>query len=89
MLNMAKTSKDKLIRLRQIIEYAVSLIEDDAMAIEATVLFPEWAPDVSYKAGTRIKYKDVLYRALKDHKSKDTAVPGESPKIYEQVIVSE
>lgn len=87
MFDMTNYSKERLIRLRQIIEQAMTFIEDDATAIEGTPLFPEWRPEVAYVVGTRVKYNDVLYKVLQDHTSQETWTPVDAPSLYAQVLI--
>lgn len=87
MFDISKLSKEQLIRLRRIIEQAMSQIEDDAVAIEGTILFPEWKPEVAYVTGTRVKYNDVLYKVLQDHTSQETWTPVDAPSLFAQVLI--
>lgn len=87
MFDMTNYSKDRLVRLRQIIEQAMAFIEDDATAIEGTPLFPEWRPEVAYVVGTRVKYNDVLYKVLQDHTSQETWTPEDAPSLFAQVLI--
>lgn len=87
MFDMTNYSKDRLVRLRQIIEQAMAFIEDEATAIEGTPLFPEWRPEVAYVVGTRVKYNDVLYKVLQDHTSQETWTPVDAPSLFAQVLI--
>lgn len=87
MFDMTNYSKERLVRLRQIIEQAMTFIEDDATAIEGTPLFPEWRPEVAYVVGTRVKYNDVLYKVLQDHTSQETWTPVDAPSLFAQVLI--
>lgn len=87
MFDMTNYSRERLVRLRQIIEQAMALIEDDATAIEGTPLFPEWQPEVAYVAGTRVKYNDVLYKVLQNHTSQADWTPEAAPSLFAQVLI--
>ena len=87
MFDMTNYSRERLIRLRQIIEQAMAFIEDDATAIEGTPLFPEWQPEVAYVVGTRVKYNDVLYKVLQDHTSQADWTPEAAPSLFAQVLI--
>lgn len=87
MFDMTNYSKERLVRLRQIIEQAMTFIEDEATAIEGTPLFPEWRPEVAYVVGTRVKYNDVLYKVLQDHTSQETWTPVDAPSLFAQVLI--
>ncbi len=87
MFDMTNYSRERLIRLRQIIEQAMTFIEDDATAIEGTPLFPEWQPEVAYVVGTRVKYNDVLYKVLQDHTSQADWTPEAAPSLFAQVLI--
>ena len=87
MFDMTNYSRERLVRLRQIIEQAMAFIEDDATAIEGTPLFPEWQPEVAYVVGTRVKYNDVLYKVLQDHTSQADWTPEDAPSLFAQVLI--
>ena len=87
MFDVSKYSNEQLVRLRQIIEQAMLKIEDDAVAIEGTVLFPEWKPDFAYVAGTKVKYNEVLYKVLQDHISQSDWTPTAAPSLFAQVLI--
>lgn len=87
MFDMTNYSRERLVRLRQIIEQAMAFIEDDATAIEGTPLFPEWQPEVAYVVGTRVKYNDVLYKVLQDHTSQADWTPEAAPSLFAQVLI--
>lgn len=87
MFDITNYSRERLVRLRQIIEQAMAFIEDDATAIEGTPLFPEWQPEVAYITGTRVKYNDVLYKVLQDHTSQADWTPVDAPSLFAQVLI--
>lgn len=83
-------SKEKAIRLREIIEMAMnSAVLEDVVAIEATTLFPEWKAETAYKVGDKVKYYDVLYRVLTDHSSQEAWTPDASPSLFAKVLIPE
>ena len=57
----------------------------DQNALMYYKLFPEWNDGVTYVAGNRVRYNDMLYRVLVDHVSEIGMEPGECDK-FEQVI---
>lgn len=87
MFDISKYSREYLVRLRKIIEQAMANIEDDAVAIEATPLFPEWRAGVAYTIGYRVRHNGVLYKVLQPHTSQETWTPVDAPSLFAQVLI--
>lgn len=60
----------------------------DEQALQVPVLYPEWFGDsVSYQAGERIRYQNILYKVLQTHTSQETWTPDNSPSLFTQVLI--
>lgn len=81
-------SREKAIRLREIIELAMNAAKlEDSVAIEGTPLFAVWKTDVHYMMGDKVQYKDVLYKVLTEHTSQETWTPDASPSLFAKVLI--
>lgn len=81
-------SREKAIRLREIIELAMNAAKlEDSVAIEGTLLFAVWKVDVHYMVGDKVQYKDVLYKVLTEHTSQETWTPDASPSLFAKVLI--
>lgn len=71
---------------RQIEDNAAGM--SDYMALQYVELFAAWSGDgVAYKAGDRIRYKDVLYKVLQDHISQGDWLPDSTSSLYAKVLI--
>ena len=73
-------------KLRVIIEQAAQSL-DDTTALEATVLYPKWEVGVSYEAGIRVQYDDILYTVLTAHTSQAEWTPDAAPSLFAKVLI--
>lgn len=74
-------------KLRPLIEKAAESL-DDADAIEAVNLYPEWSGhSVSYEAGYRVRYNAVLYRVLQSHISQLGWTPDVASSLFAKVLI--
>ena len=65
-----------------ILAQAVSLLTDE-QAVAVKGLYDEYDPNgVSYKAGDRKIYNDILYKCLQDHTSQPGWEPGVAPSLW-------
>ena len=72
--------------LRAMIEKAaVSL--DDADALEAVALFPEWSAAAHYDADQRARYNGTLYRCLQMHDAQSAWTPEAAPSLWAKVLI--
>lgn len=74
-------------KLRRIIEQAMDAAVEDAAALEAVVLFPQWDQDASYEAGMRVRFAGVLYRCLQAHRAQADWTPGAAGSLWARVLV--
>lgn len=73
-------------KLRPLIEKAAASL-DDADAIEAKNLFPNWTSGILYKKDTRVNYNETLYRCLMEHTSQVGWEPGAAPSLWDKVLI--
>ena len=80
--------KSKAIRAREIIVKAMDGTIDDTEALEVPNLFNFWSGDsYSYKANTRVRYENSLYRCIMDHTSQPTWNPIDAPSLWAKVLI--
>ena len=78
--------RSELLKLRAMIEKAaVSL--DDADALEAVALFPEWSATAHYDADQRARYNGTLYRCLQTHDAQSAWTPEAAPSLWAKVLI--
>ena len=70
--------------LRQMIIKASAFLSD-ADALEAKELYALWVADAYYKAGTRLRHGNKLYKVRQDHTSQADWTPDITPALYEEV----
>ena len=81
------TLKELAQKLRPFIEKAAISL-DDADALEAKELYPQWSGDgVGYFANDRIRYEGVLYKVLQSHVSQESWTPIAAPSLYAKVLI--
>ena len=72
--------------LRSVIEQ-LSANLDDEQALETVELFPIWKADTVYTAGDRVRYNDVLYKALQGHTSQADWTPDGAVSLFAKVLI--
>lgn len=73
-------------KLRAFIEKSAQSLED-ADALEAVTLFPSWAANTAYTAGTKVRHGGVLYSVLQDHTSQTGWEPGVAPSLFAKMLI--
>lgn len=74
-------------KLRPYIEKA-ALSLDDADALEAKELYPQWSEDVvNYEVGQRVRYNGILYKVLQKHTSQPNWTPTNAPSLFAKVLI--
>ena len=73
-------------RLRPLIEQAAQSL-DDAAALEAVLLFPEWQTNTAYTAGQKVRHAGILYAVLQAHTSQDGWEPDAAPSLFARVLI--
>ena len=72
-------------------EVAISLLDDilpmltDEQAEQVPQAFPEWALYISYVAGNRVRYNDLLYRCEQSHTSQAGWEPDKTPALWTRI----
>ena len=75
-------------KLRPYIEKA-ALSLDDADALEAPNLFPNWTADKAdgYKVDERVRYDNVLYKCLQAHIPQEAWTPAAATSLWAKVLI--
>lgn len=74
---------EEAIRLRAIIEDAISQAISDDNAFDALSLFPSWSPNsIVYNMGDRVKHEGTLYKCLSPHTSQADWTPGSAVSLW-------
>lgn len=75
-------------KLRPYIEKA-ALSLDDADALEAPNLFPNWTADKTdeYKVDERVRYNNVLYKCLQAHIPQEAWTPTAATSLWAKVLI--
>ena len=72
--------------LRAVIENLAEDHLDDTEALENTELFPNWAEDVAYEMGVRVRYDGVLYKCVQNHTSRSDWNPADAISLWTVVL---
>lgn len=72
------------IRIRGVIEQAAQSL-DDATALTAVTLYPQWAENTAYSTGFKVQRNDRLYRCIQAHTSLVGWEPENAASLWEQV----
>ena len=75
---------DEARKMRPVIEQAVQSL-DDATALTAVTLYPEWATNTAYAVGFKVQYGGKLWRVTQAHTSQDGWQPDTAASLWEQV----
>lgn len=74
-------------KLRPLIEKAAISL-DDADALEAIELYPQWSGEsVEYVKDARVRFDGILYRVLQDHISQESWTPVAAPSLFAKVLI--
>jgi len=77
---------DLAIKLRPLIEKAAMSL-DDADALEAVQLFPQWSAEAAYLIGDKVRYENVLYKCLQTHAAQENWTPIAAPGLWAKVLI--
>lgn len=72
-------------QLRKALQMFVQTLGDE-QAAEVVSVFPEWEAGREYATGDRVRFDDVLYKALVSHTSQDTWTPVDSHALWAEVL---
>lgn len=75
-------------KLRAYIEKAAISL-DDADALEAPNLFPNWTADKTdeYKVDERVRYNNILYKCLQAHIPQEAWTPVAATSLWAKVLI--
>ena len=75
-------------KLRPYIEKAAISL-DDADALEATNLFPNWDSNKKdpYLVGDRVRYQGILYKCLQEHIPQENWTPLNAVSLWAKVLI--
>lgn len=82
-----KLSKAK--HLRGMVEKAAVRGLEDADALEAPELFPQWSGEAVYQTGQRVRYEGTLYRCLQGHQAQPGWTPTAAPSLWARVLIED
>lgn len=74
------------LKLRPYIEKASQSL-DDADALDAVQLYPNWKSGVYYDVGVKVQYKGILYRVLLAHTSQTDWTPDVAHSAFAKVLI--
>lgn len=74
------------LKLRPYIEKAATNL-DDADALEATQLFPQWYAETTYEKGDRVRFENILYKCLQSHTSQSNWTPIDAGSLWAKVLI--
>ena len=60
---------------------------DDADALEAVQLFPQWSAEAAYLIGDKVRYENVLYKCLQTHAAQENWTPIAAPGLWAKVLI--
>lgn len=66
-----------------------TLTVDDNTALRMTEFYPEWSAGIDYTVGYKVKYNELLYKCLMDHKSQEGWEPPEAVSMWAKVLTSD
>lgn len=81
-------SRELAKKFRQFIE-EMSKNASDEQALDNIIAFPKWETDHIYFMDERVRYNDVLYKVLQQHRSQDDWTPDKAVSLYVRVYIEE
>lgn len=76
--------RNEAIYLRSVMEQAAQSL-DDATALTAVRLYPEWATDTHYTKGHKVQRNGKLWRVMQKHTSQTGWEPENAASLWEQI----
>ena len=80
--------KEDALKFRQFIEEMASTVDDET-ALDHIEAFPKWKVDVDYIKDERVRYEDVLYKVLQNHRSQSDWTPDVAVSLFVRVSIEE
>lgn len=59
----------------------------DEVALNYSVLYPDWAVGKNLLTGDRVEYEGKLYKVLQDHTAQETWAPSVAPSLFAEVLI--
>ena len=59
----------------------------DEVALEYTILYPDWKVGKEFVVGERVEFEDRLYKVLTAHTAQETWKPNLTPTLFEPIDV--
>lgn len=78
--------KEKAKQFRQFIEQMAKDVDDET-ALGHIEVFPKWETDRIYFRDERVRYDNVLYKVLQEHKSQDDWTPDVAVSLFARVSI--
>ena len=73
--------------LNKIGKIVANQVTDDIVALSIQEFYDIWEPDINYKKGQYINYKEVLYKVLQDHLSQEAWTPDVTGSLFAKVLI--
>ena len=80
--------KERAKQFRQFIEQMAKGVDDET-ALDHIEAFPKWETDRIYFKDERVRYNNVLYKVLQEHKSQDDWTPDVAVSLFARVSIEE
>lgn len=77
--NEARAFVNALVKLRE--------LATDEVALQVPNLYPVWKEEISYVAGERVLFDDVLYKVLQNHTSQASWEPNVAVSLFAKVLI--
>lgn len=93
MSNIENMKRDEILdmarKFRDFIEKHAEILDDDT-ALQVPNAYPAWSGDgVEYHNGTRVRYRDELYKVITAHTSQPTWTPTDAPSLFALVLTQD
>lgn len=79
-----KAKEDSLNKIGRLV---ANQVVDDVVALEISEFYDEWKPNQNYEVGRYLRYKEVLYKVLQPHTSRDSWTPDITASLYAKVLI--
>ena len=77
--NEARAFVNAFVKLRE--------LATDEVALQVPNLYPVWKEEISYVAGERVLFDDVLYKVLQNHTSQKGWEPNVAVSLFTKVLI--
>lgn len=59
----------------------------DEVALNYSVLYPDWVVGKNLLTGDRVEYEGKLYKVLQNHTTQETWAPSVAPSLFAEVLI--